>query len=167
MNGRLTVEIAFLGVSFATLVYAFAWKFMGLTLEKEKIFWKHFVWGIQYLAVLLKEIVVANITVLKIVLSPKKKVHPMIVSFDAPLKKHILQVILADSITLTPGTITVRLYEEKFEYLGNNKFSTPIVTKEITRSSHGIEIEENANFKISVTNYSEHDVEMDLVDTVK
>lgn len=115
LNGRLTVEIVFLGVSFATLVYAFAWKFMGLTLEKEKIFWKHFVWGIQYLAVLLKEIVVANITVLKIVLSPKKKVHPMIVSFDAPLKKHILQVILADSITLTPGTITVRLYEEKFE----------------------------------------------------
>ena len=115
LNGRLTVEIVFLGVSFATLVYAFAWKFMGLTLEKEKIFWKHFVWGIQYLAVLLKEIVVANITVLKIVLSPKKKLHPVIVSFDAPLKKHILQVILADSITLTPGTITVRLYEEKFE----------------------------------------------------
>ena len=39
LNGRLTVEIVFLGVSFATLVYAFAWKFMGLTLEKEKIFW--------------------------------------------------------------------------------------------------------------------------------
>ena len=36
-------------------------------------------------------------------------------SFDAPLKSHLLQVILADSITLTPGTITVRLYEEKFE----------------------------------------------------
>jgi multicomponent Na+:H+ antiporter subunit E len=59
--------------------------------------------------------VLANLTVLKIVLSPKKKLHPVIVSFDAPLKKHILQVILADSITLTPGTITVRLYEEKFE----------------------------------------------------
>ena len=115
LNGRITIEITLLGLLFAALVYAFAWKFMGLTLEKEKIFWKHFVWGIQYLAILLKEIVIANITVLKIVLSPKKKVHPMIVSFDAPLKKHILQVILADSITLTPGTITVRLYEEKFE----------------------------------------------------
>mgnify|MGYP003293873687 FL=1 len=36
-------------------------------------------------------------------------------SFDTPLKSHFLQVILADSITLTPGTITVRLNEEKFE----------------------------------------------------
>ena len=115
LNGRLTAEIVILGMFFAALVYAFAWKFMGLTLEREKSFWKHFLWGIQYIAVLLKEIALANIVVLKIVLSPGKKVHPVIVSFDAPLKNHILQVILADSITLTPGTITVRLYEEKFE----------------------------------------------------
>ena len=115
LNGRLTVEIVMLGLIFAALVCAFVWKFMGLTWEREKSFWKHFLWGIQYIAILLKEIAVANLVVLKIVLSPKKKVHPVIVSFDAPLKNHILQAILADSITLTPGTITVRLYEEKFE----------------------------------------------------
>lgn len=115
LNGRITTEIAILGLVFASVVYGFAWKFMGLNLAREKSFWKHFAWGLQYLAILLKEIAVANIAVLKIVLSPKKKVHPVIVSFDAPLKSHILQVILADSITLTPGTITVRLYEEKFE----------------------------------------------------
>ena len=115
LNGRLTVEIVVLGLIFAALVYAFVWKFMGLTWEREKSFWKHFLWGAQYIAILLKEIAVANLVVLKIVLSPKKKVHPVIVSFDAPLKNHILQAILADSITLTPGTITVRLYEEKFE----------------------------------------------------
>ena len=115
LNGRLTVEIVVLGLIFAAIVYAFVWKFMGLTWEREKSFWKHFLWGVQYIAILLKEIAVANFVVLKIVLSPKKKVHPVIVSFDAPLKNHILQAILADSITLTPGTITVRLYEEKFE----------------------------------------------------
>ena len=38
------------------------------------------------------------------------------------------------------------------------------VTKEITRSSHGIEIEEEANFKITVTNYSDYSVTVDLVD---
>lgn len=115
LNGRLTVEIVVLGLIFAALVYLFAYKFMGMTLQKEKSFWKHFLWAIQYLVLLLKEIVIANLTVLKIVLSPNKKVHPVLVSFDAPLKSHLLQVILADSITLTPGTITVRLYEEKFE----------------------------------------------------
>ena len=115
LNGRLTVEIVVLGLMFAAIVYAFVLKFLGLTWEREKSFWKHFLWGVQYIAILLKEIAVANLVVLKIVLSPKKKVHPVIVSFDAPLKNHILQAILADSITLTPGTITVRLYEEKFE----------------------------------------------------
>lgn len=115
LNGKITIEITLLGLLFATLVYAFAWKFMGLTIEREKTFWKHFVWGMHYLAILLKEIAVANLVVLKIVLSPKTKVHPVIVSFDAPVRSHLLQVILANSITLTPGTITVRLYEEKFE----------------------------------------------------
>ena len=114
LNGRLTGEIILLGLIFSAVIYGFARKFMGLTWQKEKSFWKHFFWGIQYLAILLKEIAIANIAVLRIVIS-KKKTHPVIVSFDAPLKSHLLQVILADSITLTPGTITVRLYEEKFE----------------------------------------------------
>lgn len=115
LNGRITAEIVILGLIFGAMVYGFAYKFMGLTWQKEKSFWKHLWWAVQYLVILLKEIVIANLTVLKIVLSPGKKVHPVIVSFDAPLKSHLLQVILADSITLTPGTITVRLYEEKFE----------------------------------------------------
>lgn len=115
LNGRITTEIVLMGLVFAAVVYAFALKFMGLTWQKEKSFWKHFGWGIQYLLILIKEIVIANVTVLKIVLSPRSEIHPVIVSFDAPLKSHLLQVILADSITLTPGTITVRLYEEKFE----------------------------------------------------
>ena len=115
LNGRITGEIALLGVGFAAVVYLFASKFLGLTWKKEKKFWKYFLWGIQYLLILIKEIVIANLAVLKIVLSPKIKVHPVLVKFPAPLKSHLLQVILADSITLTPGTITVRLYEEKFE----------------------------------------------------
>lgn len=115
LNGRITVEIVILGLFFVAVIYAFAWKFMGLNWQREKSFWKHFWWAVQYLLILLREIVIANLTVLKIVLSTGKKVHPVIVSFDAPLKSHLLQVILADSITLTPGTITVRLYEEKFE----------------------------------------------------
>ena len=115
LNGKITIEIFLLGVLFAVAVYAFANKFLGLTWNREKKFWKYFFWGLHYLAILMKEIVLANIAVLKITLSPKKKVHPVLVKFPAPVKSHLLQVILADSITLTPGTITVRLYEEKFE----------------------------------------------------
>lgn len=115
LNGKITVEIVVLGILFALLIYGFAYKFLGLTWKREKKFWKYLIWGIQYIGILLREIIIANIAVLKIILSPKKKIHPVLVKFPAPLKSHLLQVILADSITLTPGTITVRLYEEKFE----------------------------------------------------
>ena len=115
LNGKITVEIVVLGLLFALLIYGFAYKFLGLTWKREKKFWKYLIWGIQYIGILLREIIIANIAVLKIILSPKKKIHPVLVKFPAPLKSHLLQVILADSITLTPGTITVRLYEEKFE----------------------------------------------------
>ena len=115
LNGKITVEIVVLGLLFALLIYGFAYKFLGLTWKREKKFWKYLIWGIQYIGILLREIFIANIAVLKIILSPKKKIHAVLVKFPAPLKSHLLQVILADSITLTPGTITVRLYEEKFE----------------------------------------------------
>lgn len=115
LNGKITVEIVVLGLLFALLIYGFAYKFLGLTWKREEKFWKYLIWGIQYIGILLREIIIANIAVLKIILLPKKKIHPVLVKFPAPLKSHLLQVILADSITLTPGTITVRLYEEKFE----------------------------------------------------
>ena len=115
LNGKITLEIVILGLLFALAIYGFAYQFLGLTWKKEKKIWKCTFWGIWYVLILLKEIVIANLTVLQIVLSKKKKIHPVLVKFPSPLKSHLLQVILANSITLTPGTITVRLYEEKFE----------------------------------------------------
>lgn len=115
LNGRITAEIVILGLIFAAAVYAVAHKFMGLTWRREKSFWKHLWWAVQYLAVLLREIVIANVAMIRILLSPGKKPHPVLVSFEAPLKSELLQVILADSITLTPGTITVRLSHNKYE----------------------------------------------------
>ena len=56
---------------------------------------------------LIKEILKSNIAVTKTILSPKIKVSQNM--FDVPLapKSEAAQVIFANSITLTPGTITV------------------------------------------------------------
>ena len=56
---------------------------------------------------LIREILKSNITVTKTILSPKIKVKQNM--FDVPLspKSEAAQVIFANSITLTPGTITV------------------------------------------------------------
>ena len=66
---------------------------------------------ITYCFWLLKEILKSNIAVTKTILSPQIKIKQKM--FDVPLspKSEAAQVIFANSITLTPGTITVETEE--------------------------------------------------------
>ena len=61
------------------------------------------------MAVLLFEIIKANFAIIKLVLAPEIEVEPCLVKFNTPLKSEGARVALANSITLTPGTITVSL----------------------------------------------------------
>jgi len=56
---------------------------------------------------LVKEIVAAAVQVARIVLSPRMPVDPSLLEFHADLPNAGAQTILANSITLTPGTVTV------------------------------------------------------------
>ncbi len=53
------------------------------------------------------EIVNANIAVAKLVLNPKMKIQPHIFTHKTKLKTDVLKVLFANSITLTPGTLTI------------------------------------------------------------
>ncbi len=64
---------------------------------------------VLYLLLLLKEIVLANISVAGIVLRPQMNVSPCIITLKTRLRSHLHRAILANSITLTPGTLTVQL----------------------------------------------------------
>lgn len=64
---------------------------------------------ITYLLYLVKDIIVANINVAIIVLSPKLPISPGLVIMKNELKKDLPRAFFANSITLTPGTITVDL----------------------------------------------------------
>ena len=63
-------------------------------------------WGL-YVLILIKEIVMSNFHVAKIVLSPNLRISPMIVKINTGVKSHFNRVVLANSITLTPGTFTI------------------------------------------------------------
>ncbi|MFO7767941.1 MAG: Na+/H+ antiporter subunit E [bacterium] len=63
---------------------------------------------------LLKEIVLAALQVARIVLDPKLPVDPSLLEFHAELPNAGSQTILANSITLTPGTLTVDISEGAF-----------------------------------------------------
>ncbi len=91
---------------------------------------------IQYFLVFLLALIKANFHVAKIVLSPKLPINPGIVEFETKLKSDFAKMVLANSITLTPGTFTVDIVENRFyiHWLEVSATDEPTVYKEIAES---------------------------------
>lgn len=62
---------------------------------------------------LIKEVVKANVGVVKIVLSPKMKLHQGFKTIRQPLKKELNQALYGNAITLTPGTLTIGMTKDE------------------------------------------------------
>lgn len=64
---------------------------------------------IRYLPWLLWQIMLANIHVMKLIFHPRmhELINPKIIRFESRLHSDVAHLIFANSITLTPGTITV------------------------------------------------------------
>ena len=69
----------------------------------------------SYLPWLAKEIIVSNIEVARIILSPKMKLQRNMVDVHINQKTEIGRVIMANSITLTPGTVSVNLEDDQVQ----------------------------------------------------
>lgn len=67
-----------------------------------------------YIPWLLKEIVVAAVGVAEKVLDPAMPVDPCVIVHRSPLTRSVSRVAFANSITLTPGTLTVDLEDGTF-----------------------------------------------------
>lgn len=113
-NGQLTTEIFVFGLVFAVLFYLFLCKFFGFSVKKDINILKKTGYILEYLIVLFIEIIKANISVGKVIMSSRYEPEPAVVKFRSTLKSEAARVILANSITLTPGTITVRLQYDEF-----------------------------------------------------
>lgn len=108
-NGNFTLEILLFGLVISGCMYAFICKFMDFSIQKEKRLWKRLFFILRYIVILVIEIIKANVTAMKLLFSEKEAVEPVLVHFKTSLKTKTAKVILANSITLTPGTITVSL----------------------------------------------------------
>lgn len=64
-----------------------------------------------YIPWLLYQIFLANLHVMYLVLHPRmmELINPKIIQFDSRLKSEYSRMVFANSITLTPGTITVNV----------------------------------------------------------
>lgn len=67
-----------------------------------------------YYAWLTKEIILANILVVKHIWLGNKTISPTLATIQASQKTEIGKVIYANSITLTPGTVTVAIEDDQF-----------------------------------------------------
>ena len=68
---------------------------------------------VVYWGWLLKEIVVANLQVTRIMLSRRPAISPTMVTLTSTAKQRLSLVIFGNSITLTPGTVSVDVHEDE------------------------------------------------------
>ncbi|WP_034452676.1 Na+/H+ antiporter subunit E [Butyrivibrio sp. AE2032] len=115
LNGRVTTEIVIFGIVISLFLYVFSWIFIGYKPQHELLFFRNLPLVIAYLFVLIKEVVVATVVMAGFVFNMRDIPEPVIVHFPAPVKSSFFQVVLANSISLTPGTITVRVRDGEFQ----------------------------------------------------
>ena len=113
-NGRITLEIISFGIVISAVMYAFICRFMGFSPSTEFNYLKKSGYIIQYIYILVKEIVSANIVTMKLILTSNYAVEPVLIQFKTDFKNSNSKFLLANSITLTPGTITVALDGDTF-----------------------------------------------------
>ena len=114
LNGKITLEILLIGAVFAAAIFWFMCKFLEYSPKYEICVAKNILWILTYFVVLLIEIFKSAITVYKLVYSRKIEIQPQMVFFNVDIKSEFLRFVLANSITLTPGTITVDVDENHF-----------------------------------------------------
>ena len=74
-------------------------------------------WALVYLPVFFYYVIMANLDVVYRALHPKMPIKPGIVKIKTVLKTESGITALANSITLTPGTLTVDLTDDGFLYI--------------------------------------------------
>lgn len=97
------------GAVFCLILTVFWSNLVVSTETKTRLNIKQSILLVKYFLSLAVEIVVANIHVAMIVLNPRLPISPGLVIMRCDLEHSLLRVLFVNSITLTPGTITVEL----------------------------------------------------------
>ena len=72
-------------------------------------------WLFVYIIILTKNLIISNLQIAKRVLSKDMKLSPKILTVKTKLKSDWKKLLLANSITLTPGTLTLDIIDDTLE----------------------------------------------------
>lgn len=114
LNGKLNLEITIFGLVISAGLYWFLCKFMNYDYRREIMVAKMAGSLARYLVLLTIEIIKANLATAKMILTFNEEPEPVLVKFRSDLQSQSLKTMLANSITLTPGTITVEMEDGDF-----------------------------------------------------
>lgn len=67
-----------------------------------------------YIAWLLKEIVKSNVEVIRCIWQREPAIQPQVIKIKASQQSDLFKVLYANSITLTPGTVTIEIVDDEF-----------------------------------------------------
>lgn len=116
LTWTIDTQIVITGVIVSALVAALFYELLPkghrVFISPSRLFW-----AIVYLPVFFYYIIMANFDVVYRVLHPKMPINPGIVKIKTNLKTQAGITALANSITLTPGTLTVDLTDDGFLYI--------------------------------------------------
>lgn len=114
LNGKITVEICLFGAGITAALGGLAYFLFGYTPKKDIRYLSKVPFFMWYICVLTWEILKANIAVIGIIWNSKRTVKQSLVVVETGLKTGFARFVMANSITLTPGTITVKAEGSKF-----------------------------------------------------
>jgi len=115
-NGKIDIQVVVAGLIASIIV---AVLFHELLPKEHRIFISpvRIFWVLVYLPVFFYYVIKANFDVVYRALHPKMPIKPGIVKIKTILKTESGITALANSITLTPGTLTVDLTDDGFLYI--------------------------------------------------
>ncbi|MDO9225909.1 MAG: Na+/H+ antiporter subunit E [Pseudomonadota bacterium] len=108
LNGSLATDVLVIGV-IAALVITLLFRDSLAVVSEFRATPHALITAPSYVFYFLKELVRSNLRLASIVLSPALPLRPGIVKVRTRLKSRMGRLLLANSITLTPGTLTVEL----------------------------------------------------------
>lgn len=129
-NGTLAIQTLIAGAVVCTVI---ALAFASFARVYSVIRWSPRVifYYLLYLNVFIIELVKANMNVMRLVFSPQINIKPGIVEIKTELKSPIGRLALANSITLTPGTLVVDIKDDSlFIHWINISATDPVAATE-------------------------------------
>lgn len=111
LNSTLAWHVVVLGLVLAA-AGAVALKDIATAYAGIRLSSKSIVYYFAYLGLFLKELVMANLNVARLVLKPDPNLQPAIIQVKTELKTAVGRLALANSITLTPGTLVVEIKDD-------------------------------------------------------